>query len=266
MGRFTGILLASDVDGTLFGHTGRVLPIDREAISYFISEGGTFTLATGRTQLALKVLLPQLEMNAPALLGNGALAYDYRSEKTVFEQNLSNDCLDIAKIVAEEFPEVATEIHGAEELRVFRPNEGTRAHFEYIGETGIELSSLEDAPLPWLKIVFVEQPAYLARLKAFLAKRFGDEYSMVSAYPLFLEFLHKDANKGAGLERLSKMLGSPKVYCIGDADNDMPMITRFESFAPANAEPEVKAAATHKVCDCDSGAVAQAIEWLGRHA
>lgn len=264
MGRFSGTLLVSDVDGTLLGHSGAILPVDRRAISGFIADGGMFTLATGRTRLALKTLLSQLELNAPALLGNGAIAHDYTSGKTLFEKCLDGDYLSIAKLVEREFPEVAIEIHYTDDIRVFRPNDGSRAHFAYIGAKSEPLLSLDDAPKPWLKIVFIEQPDCIARLRKFITGHVGEAYSIVSAYPLFLEFLHKDANKGAGLARLAGMLGisHENVYCIGDADNDLPMLTRFNSFVPGNAAPEIKAAAKHIVRDCDSGAVAGAIEWL----
>ena len=264
MGKFTGILLASDMDGTLYGHTGRILPADREAISYFIAGGGTFTVATGRTRISLKPLLPQLEINAPALLANGALAYDYLIGETLFEQNLEGGYLHAANIVAREFPEAAVEVHSPDDIKTFRPNEGSVAHMAYICELTKEIARLEDAPPPWLKIVFIEKPEYIAKVRTFISERFGGEYALMSAYSWFLEFLHKNANKGAALERLSVILGFKRenVYCIGDADNDLSMLTRFKGFAPDNAEPEVKAAAAQTVCDCDSGAVAQAIEWI----
>lgn len=267
MKKFTGILLASDMDGTLYGGTGRILPVDRDAISNFISEGGTFIPATGRTLISMKPLLPQFEMNAPALLANGAYAYDYARDKVVFEQSLESNCLEVANIAAKAFPSVAVEVHYADEIKTYRPNEGSIAHMNYICQYTREIARLEDAPLPWLKIVFVEKPENVIKIKRFIAERFGGEFALMSAYSWFLEFLSKKVNKGAALERLSDILGfkHENVYCIGDADNDLSMLTRFKGFAPANAYPEVKAAAAHTVRDCDSGAVAEAIEWIGKH-
>jgi Cof subfamily protein (haloacid dehalogenase superfamily) len=262
--KFKGILLASDMDGTLYGNTGRILQIDRDAISNFIAEGGTFIPATGRTRISMKPLISQFEMNAPALLANGALAYDYSGDKVLFEQSLEGDYLKAADIVAKEFPNVAVEVHYADEIKTFRPNEGSIRHMEYICEHTQEIGRLENAPLPWLKIVFIDNPEIVVEIREFILNRFGVEFAMMTAYPWFLEFLNKNVNKGAALERLSEMLGFKRenVYCIGDADNDLPMITRFKGFAPDNADPEVKAAAMHTVCDCDSGAVAAAIEWI----
>ena len=57
MGKFTGILLASDFDNTLVYteealRTGRPVPPmperNREALEYFMAEGGRFSIATGR--------------------------------------------------------------------------------------------------------------------------------------------------------------------------------------------------------------------------
>ena len=54
MGKFDGILIASDFDGTV-AVDGIVSPENRRAIDYFMENGGMFTLATGR---------------APAFIGN----------------------------------------------------------------------------------------------------------------------------------------------------------------------------------------------------
>ena len=48
MGKFDGVLLASDFDDTLYGLDRQVCPRNRKALNYFIAQGGRFTVATGR--------------------------------------------------------------------------------------------------------------------------------------------------------------------------------------------------------------------------
>ena len=48
MGKFEGLLLASDFDDTLYGLDLRVPERNLEALEYFIREGGRFSVSTGR--------------------------------------------------------------------------------------------------------------------------------------------------------------------------------------------------------------------------
>ena len=55
MGLFDGCLLACDIDGTLL--INDFMPQQNiEKIKYFVSEGGKFSLATGRTAGAVIIL------------------------------------------------------------------------------------------------------------------------------------------------------------------------------------------------------------------
>ena len=49
MKRYEGILLCSDLDGTLYtSGTKQISPENLEAVKYFIANGGQFTFASGR--------------------------------------------------------------------------------------------------------------------------------------------------------------------------------------------------------------------------
>ena len=77
-GKFTGVLLISDYDDTLYGTDLHVSEENRAAIRSFIGQGGLFTVATGR---ARKTFSPQvgkedIPLNAPAILSNGATIFD----------------------------------------------------------------------------------------------------------------------------------------------------------------------------------------------
>ena len=74
--KFKNVLLASDFDGTLKNDEGIITHDVIEKIKYFISEGGYFTVCTGRIHQGFHLYDPEY-INAPVLLGNGAMAYDY---------------------------------------------------------------------------------------------------------------------------------------------------------------------------------------------
>jgi hydroxymethylpyrimidine pyrophosphatase-like HAD family hydrolase len=57
MGKFDGILLLSDLDGTLLSGTRVISPENLEALRYFMAEGGRFSVATGRSKPGMEHFL-----------------------------------------------------------------------------------------------------------------------------------------------------------------------------------------------------------------
>ena len=91
MGKFEKVLIASDFDGTLKNDDGIITDDVRSAIAYFISEGGYFTVCTGRTYQGFHLYDPSY-INAPVLLTNGSMAYEY--EKIQLNKIVSFDYID----------------------------------------------------------------------------------------------------------------------------------------------------------------------------
>ena len=86
MGKFDGVLLASDFDNTLLYtedalRTGAPVPPllgrDRKALEYFMARGGRFAIATGRALAAFINFADAVPMNAPGVVCNGAAIYDF---------------------------------------------------------------------------------------------------------------------------------------------------------------------------------------------
>ena len=75
--KFEKVLLASDFDGTLKNDDGVITDEVKDAISVFLAQGGLFTVCTGRIYQGFHLYSPEY-INAPVLLGNGAMAYDYK--------------------------------------------------------------------------------------------------------------------------------------------------------------------------------------------
>ncbi|GHV09440.1 haloacid dehalogenase [Clostridia bacterium] len=264
MGKLSGFLLASDVDGTLVSR-GAIHPRNGAAIERFIAQGGLFTVATGRTRRAMKPLAGSFPVNAPAVLGNGAFIYDYPADSILYRRPLDFNYLDIAK-AGLEIPEVGLEIHSEDDIWVVRPNRHNYDHFAIIGAQGlvIDINELDVPPKPWLKMVFVGEPEQMAAVKARIAPLCGENFSLVASVPVFLECLHKDANKGAGVARLAEITGiaAERVFVIGDNNNDVPMLCRFKSFVPADGSIEAKNYGKVVKSTAAEGAVADAIELL----
>ena len=54
MGRFDGVMILTDMDGTLLDSQSRLSPENRDAILQFIAQGGRFSVATGRVKRAME--------------------------------------------------------------------------------------------------------------------------------------------------------------------------------------------------------------------
>ena len=74
MGKFTGVLIASDFDNTLIYTENalkglepmpELLPENRQAIEYFMAQGGTFSIATGRALPSFNGVRQGLPMCGP---------------------------------------------------------------------------------------------------------------------------------------------------------------------------------------------------------
>ena len=59
-GKFSDYLLVSDMDATLLDDNHTISEENRQAIDYFIKNGGRFTVATGRMVEAVRAYMPNL--------------------------------------------------------------------------------------------------------------------------------------------------------------------------------------------------------------
>lgn len=100
MGKFDGVLLASDFDNTILNtelprRTGcPIPPISQrnvEALRYFMDNGGRFAVATGRALPAFRMFAEQVPMNAPAVVCNGGALYDFKTERYLETMELPGD-------------------------------------------------------------------------------------------------------------------------------------------------------------------------------
>ena len=125
-GKFSGYLLVSDMDATLLCDDHSISEKNRQAIEYFIENGGRFTVATGRMVEAVRAYLPKFSINAPAVLHNGAKIYDYDTDKPLFERFIEEERKQAIRRVYEDFPDVGLEVYSDEIVYVYRKCEETK--------------------------------------------------------------------------------------------------------------------------------------------
>ncbi len=278
MGKFDGVLFASDFDNTLLNtdlprRTGcPIPPLSRrnmEALRYFMAEGGRFAIATGRALPAFRLFADQVPMNAPGIVCNGAALYDFDAEAYLDTILLPEEIRQQGQEVLDRFPSAALEAYHLDNvIHAVRPNEYTRQH-EHVTHAGVEERlALTDIPLPLVKIMFEDDHSRLLPLREWISRQpWSEDYEILFSDPSLLEVTGKGAGKGAMVRRLADRLGisMEHVYCAGDERNDLSMLSAAaEGFAPANCAEAVRQSGATIVADCDHDAIAGIIDLLDR--
>ncbi|MCI2058121.1 MAG: HAD-IIB family hydrolase [Oscillibacter sp.] len=276
MGKFDGVLLASDFDNTLIytedalrsgAEVPPLSPGNRAALEYFMGEGGRFGLSTGRALAAVSRYAAGIPMNAPGVVCNGAAIYDFARGEYLEFALLDELALERGQAVLDAFPSAACEVYHTDNvIHAVRPNAFTRQH-QHITHVGVaEVPSLREVPLPVGKLLFEARRPVLEEIRTFLDEQgWAQDYELVFSGQFLLELTRTGANKGCMVLRLAELLGvAPEgLYCIGDESNDLPMLRAArEGFAPANCIPLVRDSGATIVADAREDAVADVIARL----
>ena len=271
MGKFDGVMLVTDYDDTLYGSDDSVSEENRSAIGRFIAQGGTFSVATGRshTTFAPQLIRERLSLNAPAILSNGSVVYDFASDRMLRETFLpSESALHLAQL-AEAFPALGFEAYHGEDVYVHNANRVTWNHLDKAG-VGCVHCPIADMPLPWTKVIMQQEHELLLLAQDYLRTRWGDRYEIIFSNRRMLELAAKGSTKGNGVLWVARRLGLDRrhIYCVGDNQNDIPMLAVSAiPFAPSNCAKEVRDWGAVLVGSCDEHCVAQIIDILdGRYA
>lgn len=277
MGKFDGLLLVSDFDNTLV-YTEEALqkcvemppvsPGNRAALEYFMANGGTFCVATGRAKPAFETVVDGIPMNGPTVLFNGAAIYDFPSRRYVVTAFLPETVRPHITQVVAALPEVAAELyHDDNTIHALNANDVTRRHAHITHAPTIEVDTMEQVPSPISKVLFSTEEDRLQALLDYLrAQSWYGEYEVVPSAVTLVELTAKGANKGGMVQRLAQRLGVARenVFCVGDHANDISMLTwAGEGYAPANAIPAVlNTPGVRRLPDCREDAIAALIGQL----
>ena len=267
MGKFDGVLLASDYDST-FAIGFDVPPLNLEMVEYFKSQGGKFTISTGRAFHTFGLVRHLAPFNAPVLLANGAMIYDYDRHQVLFDRPLPTSAKEDMTTLARLHPEMSLEVyHGETSVYAWNPNKYVDAHRIHLDAcTFLICDTIGEIPFPWDKALLEHDHDILEALQAEILTRWGDRYEAAFSDNHLLELNAKGCTKGAGVLRLAGMLGIRRenVYCVGDNQNDLSMLeVSAIPFAPGDATPMVKALpGVHLLPPCADGAVGELIHCL----
>ena len=271
MGLFSDCLFGCDIDGTLLAN-GVINPHNIEKIEYFISEGGHFSLSTGRTVGAVSPVLERIKNISPSVVANGCMIYDFQNKKVLDELFIAKADYRVAKAVLDTGLPVGIEAHSGADILTIRETEETKIHQEYERLKSRNVSFVEAENYKWNKVVYLfDDLEVLQKVKKLISalgagSAFSDTSAVIAGKKRnYYEQFPAGVSKAGGLLKLAKILNIKKggIFAMGDYYNDLEMIKCADiSAVPKDTPDDIKAFADYRACSCEDGAVADFIDYL----
>ena len=254
MGKFDGYLICSDLDGTFRAGTDTV-EVNRNAIKYFIDNGGKFTFTTGRTISHLRECNFNDIINAPVGVYNGAVIYDLKKELVLYEKGLNYSVGDFVDAIR-------SGLYYRGMLIVHWDCLDERCEsvsFEYVDKILKDIKDIKP-----LKIVCVFSSENEAdSFKAFVSdNEFFSDSIISKTWSVGVEFNSLQATKGTSIEFIKRHLGNIHTAIgVGDYENDISLITHADiGVAVGNAVDKLKCIADMVVRPATEYAIKDLIE------
>ena len=268
MGIFDGILICTDLDGTLLRNDKSISAENIAAIEHFKREGGLFTFVTGRMPYFVSDMYERVRPNAPIGCINGAGVYDFAKGAYLAISELSFEAITLVRAVEERFPDVGVQVNTFRNVYFCKENDTMEIFRRRTGLPNLTCR-YDEINEPIAKIIFGhEDEVTLLAVAAFLdAHPLSAGFSFIRSEETLYEILPAGVGKGTALVRIAECLSCDiaKTVAIGDFSNDVSMLRAAAlGVAVANACPEAKAAADCVTVSNEEHALAAVIDALER--
>ncbi|CBY02800.1 hydrolase, haloacid dehalogenase-like family [Listeria monocytogenes serotype 7 str. SLCC2482] len=261
-------LIAIDIDGTLLTDDHKVTDEVKEAIRQAKLKGVKVVLCTGRPLVGVENYLTDLELREEGdyvISFNGAFVQDTFTKEVISHLTLGIDDL---KEIYQMSLDSNLHMHFFDDKALYTPNReiGKYTIVEaYLTGSQLIYKEIENVPEDFImsKAMFIEEAPELEVGIAKIPESFREKYHLVRSTPFYLEILNRDASKGNAVKELSEKLGikQSEVICIGDQENDVPML-EFAGLgiAMGNAPERIKQLADYTTASNNDSGVAKAIQ------
>ena len=262
MKKFNGILICTDLDGTLLNSQRKISKENTEAIEYFKSEGGYFTFITGRMPFFVDAMYNAVKPNAPIGCINGGGLYDYPNKKYIWTATMGEGVNELIRAVDTQVPSIGIQVNTYTQT-LFCKEHPIMKNFR--AATGLPniTCHYEDVTDPIGKILFAGNDDEVAEtIKVLHSHPLAEKFDFVRSESAFYEILPKNIGKGVAIEKLVDYLKIDKnrTVAIGDYNNDISMFRAARyGIAVDNACPDAKAAADFVTVSNDEHAIAKLI-------
>ena len=263
MGKFDGILICTDLDGTLYRDDKTISRENREAIEHFKREGGRFTFITGRMPYYATDAFAAVCPNAPFGACNGGALYDgVHGEYIWTAEPLPQNVAELIWAVVEKIPGIGVQ-YASLRGSFFAKDNAVMVEFREETDLPNIPCPIGACPKPIAKILFGDMEAEMEETERILrAHPRASEFDFIRSEAHLFEILPKGISKGVAIEKLCECLGiaREKSIAIGDYNNDIPMLLAAGvGIAVANACPAALAAADVVTVSNEEHAIARVI-------
>jgi len=275
MAKFSTFLLVSDFDRTLTDRQGNIPQANLDAIDYFMSQGGAFTIATGRSLPMSRYRFRDIPINAPLLVCNGAACFDPVTEEVCFCHPMPDDCVELMQHYEQTLPHLRLEIHCLDAHYVFHGDDSRdaylqRQHAPYYHATW------DMVPDPKVKFSIYsmrddlfsitpdsEEGKFFLALEQEINRRGGGRYTAINSLPGMVEVQAANTSKGIAARQLAQTLGRSVLVCAGDAANDLSMLDAADlAFLAADGDERMQHRGYRLAAPCGDGTIADVIRQL----
>jgi len=256
-------LVLADVDGTLVTAEKVLTARAGAAVGALRTADIAFAITSGRPPRGLAMLIDPLALQTPVAGFNGGIFV--KPDMTIMEEHVL--AADVAKRAVEVIlhNHMDVWVYSGKDWLIRDPNAPHVAREQWtVKFAPMVVENFEDVLSRAVKIVGVSDDHDLvARCEKDAQDALGANASAARSQPYYLDVTHPDANKGAVVTILAKLLAVPagEIATIGDMPNDVLMFRKSGlSIAMGNASPDVQAQADLVTDSYDDEGFAKAIE------
>ncbi len=263
-------LVVFDLDGTLLNRESAISDYTSETLQLLTRRDIAYTVATGRTLHGARAVLEGHQFLLPQAYKNGVMIWHPDTERFSSSAMLTPGELDnvVRACLTQGLTPFVFTLDDDDQSTVYHSPTLTDIERELIRAIGVQET---------VKVRALADLAADATIMHVNAIGAGDAVNSVLdgvndephlvAYSGFafegeqwrwLDVHHSDASKGGAIETMKRLLGVERVICFGDSDNDLSMFEAAdESYAPANANDDIKSAATAVIGHHDEEGIAR---------
>lgn len=244
-------IVFSDVDGTLVDHEHHPMPASAAVIQR-VARQVPLCLVSARSPEGLYPIQRQLGFAGPLACFSGAYVLDHEGGVLFSTVISTSDAVEIKRYLDEELPDVTVGTYGFHAWVVDDRSDSRVVREEYFVQAqSQECRDLERAfgAAGVHKFLLMGEPASIVAAQRTMSERYPYLH-VVRSNDTLCEIMSADASKSHAVEVLCAHYGVRRSQAVafGDAPNDLDMLLAVEqSYAMANAEDAVKAAASHVV-------------------
>ena len=263
MNKFNGILICTDLDGTLLRNDKTISRENKEAIEYFKSEGGLFTFITGRMPYYSSDMYEAIEPNCPFGCINGGGIYDHRKGEYLWTLPIDESVRILVGYIDENIPEIGIQLSTFNKTYFYKDSEAMEAFRRASGLPNIT-RHYNDVTEPIGKILFADhREANIKLLQELLESHpIADRFSFIRSDKTLFEIVPKGVDKGTLLVKMAEIIGIDvrRTMAVGDYNNDVAMLRSAGlGVAVANASRAALDAADYVTVSNEEHAIARII-------